>query len=57
MQITIMASWQELLRVANDSIVLDEGDFESCGNNPNTQFPGCPGKQFKASMLVMCAFI
>lgn len=42
---------------ANDSVVLDEGDYESCGNNHNTQFPDCSGKQFKASLLTMCAFI
>lgn len=43
--------------LANDSIVLDEGDYESCGNNHNAQFPGCSGKQFKASLLAICAFI
>lgn len=41
---------------ANYSIVFDEGVHESCGNNHNTQFPGCLGKQFKASLLAMCAF-
>lgn len=43
--------------LANGSIVLDEGDHESWVNIHNAQFPGCSGEQFKASLLVMCAFI
>lgn len=42
--------------LANDSIVLDEGDYEIYSNNHNAQFPGCSGEQLKASLLVMCCF-
>lgn len=43
--------------LANDCIVLDEDDYESCGTNHNAQFPGCSGEHVKASLLAICAFI
>lgn len=55
MQITGRMS--RAMGLANDSIVLDEGDYEICGNNHNAQFPGCSAEQFKDSLLAVCAFI
>ena len=54
MQITGRMS--RAMGLANDSIVLDEGDYEICGNNHNAQFPGCSAEQFKDSLFSSVCF-